>query len=486
MKLSCKIAFLTLTALLLAPEVSAATPASTTTLTPPNSAAGAQIDAAYGKLPLSFEANQGQADPQVKFLSRGSGYSLYLTATEAVLTPVSNNGSPTAVLRMKLVGASPKPDISGRNELRGRSNYFIGEDPAQWRTNVPNYAKVEYQEVYPGVDLVYYGNQQQLEFDFVVSPGADPSVIRLAFENVDRLELDDQGDLVLYIAGKEIRLQKPFVYQESGGARRRIAGGYLLRNERQVSFQLAAYDQSKTLVIDPLVLVSFSSYLGGGGHDSGNDIFVDDQGNAYITGQTRSEPPFPPFPPPGPLEGPAEPFQPGLNGIQDAFVVKLNAAGSALEYATYLGGNSIDEANGIAVDSFGNAYVTGWTSSVDFPMQNAFQPNHADDSGDSDVFVAKLNATGSALLYSTYLGGGERAGTFSARDRGTDIALDQYGNAHVTGFTRSLDFPTTEPALPGVLNAFSSHAFVAKFDTTEVGEASLVYSKRLGGTATDV
>src|SRR2546426_1585846 len=286
--------------LLLALALASCAPASATrppTETP--QASKPQVLAAYGKLPLSFEANQGQTDPKAKFLSRGRGYTLFLTSTEAVLTltkadahakrrisgearlvePEKRAGT---VLRMKFLGANPTPRVTGVEELRGRSNYFIGNDPAKWRANVPTYAKVEYRGIYPGVNLVYYGNQRQLEHDFVVSPGADPKAITLAFEGMDGVAIDGLGDLVLRADGGGVRLRKPFVYQEQDGQRAVIPTRYVLKAERQVAFEVAAYDATKPLIIDPVL--AYSTYLGGSGGDQGFGGAVDAVGNAYVTG----------------------------------------------------------------------------------------------------------------------------------------------------------------------------------------------------------
>ncbi len=399
-----------------------------------------QVVENYGKLPLSFEANHGQTDNRVDFLSRGSGYTLFLTPTEAVLAlrkPAasevgaaaevskveSNPDTEEAVLRMKLVGANPSPQVSGLEELPGKSNYFLGNDPSKWRTNVPQYAKVQYEDVYPGVDLVYYGNQRELEYDLVVAPWANPEAIHLAFEGEDKLEIDAQGDLVLDSDGGQVRLQKPLVYQQVDGVRQQVAGAYVLKGRHHVGFQVAAYDAGQPLIIDPVL--SYSTYLGGIGTDSGVGIAVDTAGNAYVTGQTDSTD----FPT-------ASPVQPALGGERDAFVTKLNAAGNALVYSTYLGGSGEDSGLGIAVDASGNAYVMGQTGSTDFPTASPIQAAHG--GGLTDAIVTKLNAAGSALVYSTYLGG-------SANDLGGGIAVDASGNAYVTGFTGSTDFPTASP-----------------------------------------
>ncbi len=437
-----------------------------------------QLAEAYGKLPLSFEANQGQTDRRVDFLTRGSGYTLFLTSAEAVVAlrkPVASNtprrgnaslrnaeaketpAAPPTVVRMKLVGANPSPRVSGLEELPGKSNYFLGNDPDKWRTNVPHYAKVQYKDVYPGVELVYYGNQRQLEYDLVVEPGADPAAIALSFEGVEKLRIDAQGDLLLETHDGEVRQHKPLVYQEMDDGRREIAGAYVLNGERQVGFEVATYDGSQPLIIDPVL--SYSTYLGGNGNDRSFAIAVDASGNAYVTGQTS----FTGFPT-------ASPFQADGGGGQDAFVTKLNAAGNSLVYSTYLGGSDSEIGRGIAVDASGSAYVTGSTESTDFPTVNPFQS--ALDSTE-DAFVTKLNAAGNALVYSTYLGG-------SGFDGGFAIAVDGSGNAYVTGSFLGPDFPTANPIQPAP-GGFTD-AFVTKFNAAG---SALVYSTYLGGDSSE-
>jgi hypothetical protein len=432
----------------------------------------AQIQANYGKLPLSFEVNQGQTDARVKFLSRGQGYALFLTPTEAVLSlnkpqaradiaPASlkSSGMDRAALRMRMVGANPSPRILGKEALPGRVNYLIGKDPAKWRTNIPTYSKVAYEGVYPGVDLVYYGNQRQLEYDFVLAPGVDPHTIKLAFKGASQIEINPAGELVLHTASGAIRLHKPVIYQEIDGARKPVDGGYALQDDRQVGFQVAAYDAARPLVIDPVLV--YSTYLGGSEADWGADIAVDPQGQAYVTGSTSS------------LDFPIKSaLQPASgSGGSDAFVAKLSADDGALLYATHLGGSETDFSTGIAVDQRGQAYVTGNTSSTDFPTKNAMQPVLGGPVGyNGDAFVAQLSVDGSALNYSTYLGGKEF-------DRGDDIAVDQLGRAVVTGLTGSPDFPTRnalQPALAG-----GTDAFVAQFTADGM---TLRYSTYLGGS----
>src|SRR5438093_3579644 len=337
----------------------------------PDHAAQARVTESYGKLPLSFEANRGQMDSDVKFFSRGSGYGIFITPTEMVLSlgrgsrqetkepeALKRNAGPnrpsaaadrprrTSVLRMKLAGADPKPQLTGEEELPGKVNYFIGNDPKKWRTNVSTYAKVKYREVYPGIDLVHYGNQRQLEYDFVVAPGADPKAIRLGFEGAETVEIDGRGDLLLHTPEGDVRQHKPVIYQQTDGTRTEVSGNYSLSRKNQVSFEVGEYDQGRPLVIDPTL--SYSTYLGGNSHDGGYGIAVDSAGNAYVTGETYSTN----FPT-------ASPFQAAFGGNLDAFVTKLNATGSALMYSTYLGGNDYDYGAGIAVDSAGSVYVTG-------------------------------------------------------------------------------------------------------------------------------
>jgi len=427
--------------------------------------------AAYGALPLSFEANQGQADSQVKFLSHGGGYSLFLTPTEAVFSlsghtaRKTDRGSlsrseakldqpSTAVtsMRMKLFGANPEPQVEGLDELPGKSNYFIGNDPEKWRTNIPSYAKVKHRDVYPGVDLIYYGNQQQLEYDFVVAPGANPDIINLSFAAVKNTRIDRRGDLLLEIAGGQIRQHKPVIYQDESGVKQYVEGRYLLRGKHRVGFEIAKYDTSKPLIIDPTFV--YSTYLGDV-TTLGIGIAVDVAGNAYVTGYTSTN-----FPT-------ANPLQSNNAGNTDAFVTKLNATGTGLIYSTYLGGSKQDQGNGIALDAAGNAYLTGFSYSSDFPTRN---PVQATNRGQSDAFVAKLNPTGAALVYSTYLGGEDD-------DHANGIAVDAAGNAHLVGNTYSTDFPTVNPLQSS--NPVRFDGFVAKLNATGT---ALVYSTYLGGS----
>jgi len=434
----------------------------------------------YGKLPLSFEPNQGQADAQVKFLSRTSGYSLFLTGDEAVLTlhgskPHTNNATLAAashtsqsgvvapgagaVLRMKLRNANPAAKVTGSDELPGTSNYFIGNDPAKWRSGVPTYAKVKYAGVYSGIDLVYYGNERQLEYDFILAPGSDPHRIAFDVRGAKPIRRDARGDLVLNLSKGEIRWHRPVAYQEKDGSRQLVAARYTITGTNRVGFEVAAYDSSKPLYIDPLI---YSTYLGGSELDLGYSIAVDSAGSAYVTGMTSS------------TDFPTTPgaFQTALNGSTNLFVAKLNPTGTALVYSTYLGGNGGDVGRGVAVDNSGNAYVTGMTSSTDFPTTpGAFQTTL---NSPTNAFVAKLNRSGSALVYSTYLGG-------NGGDVGEGVAVDGAENAYVTGFTNSTDFPTTPGAFQATPSG-STDAFVAKLNPKG---SALVYSTYLGGKEED-
>lgn len=372
---------------------------------------------AFGQLPLSFEVNQGQVDARVRFLARGKGYGIFLTDNGAAF---SLGGS---ALHMRFQDAATSPRVTGVDPLPGKVNYLVGNKSSDWRTNIPTYERVRYDQIYPGVDLVYYGNQRQLEYDFVIAPGASFKQIRLAFDGASKLKLNRRGDLILKSGAQAINLLRPKAFQNIDNKRREVSVRYSLKPRGEVTFQVGNYDKSQPLVIDPLLV--YSTFLGGSGQDVGSGIAVDSSGNVYIAGQTVS----PDFPTTSPLQA-------TYGGNQDAFVAKLNANGSALIYSTFLGGNLNDVANSIAVDNAGNAYVTGETNSGNFPVLNALHPTLSGNP--SDAFVAELNSTGSALVYSTYLGG-------HSAESGNAIAIDSSGNAYVAGNTSSTDFPTTNP-----------------------------------------
>lgn len=416
-----------------------------------------RIVAAYQKLPLFFEANHGQVSSEVTFLSRGPAYDLFLTGCRMVMALSPPAGS--AGVAMTWMGANPFPAVVGLDALQSKSNYFIGNDPTKWRSHVPHFAKVRCRNLYPGVDIVYYGKKGQIEYDIIVAPGADPSVIELAFDGAEKVRVDPNGELALATRIGEVRLRKPSVYQELGGTREEVRGSYELTANDHVRFALTPYDSNRTLVIDPLL--TYSTYLGGSGSDGGPmKVAVDGNGHAYVSGRTNS------------LDFPTadarQPDYAGQAGRNNGFVSKLSADGATLLFSTYIGGVGDDRAGAIAIDRFGNAYITGRTESVNFPTTpNSWQPVFA--GGPSDAYVAKISPDGAALLYSTFVGG---AGT----DNGNGIAVGIHGNAYVTGATNSPDFPTVNPVQIPIGGGFD--AFAASL----TADGSLLeYSTFLGG-----
>ncbi|WP_447975112.1 DUF7948 domain-containing protein [Nitrospira sp. Kam-Ns4a] len=441
-----------------------------------------KIKEAYGALPLAFEANQGQTDRRVQFFARGRGFRLFLTAPEAVLAirqpgtsphpplvpPRSPDPPPAAgaLLRMQFVGISPAVRIVGTDRLPGRVNYFVGQDPTRWHTAIPTFAKVRYQDLYRGIDLVYDGTQGHLEYDFIVAPGADPSDIRLKFTGIEAMSLDEAGNLRLQIGEATVHSLRPQVYQERKGVRREVASRYRLLGEHQVGFSLGAYDRSLPLVIDPILV--YSTFLGGAEAEQAFGIAVDSAGDAYVTGATESAD----FPATTPLTA----LQ-----AREAFVTKLNASGTSVIYSTVFGGDSFDEGHGIAVDAVGNAYVLVQTASHDYPITpGAFQRCHSGPScdvspGAFDLAVTKLNPDGNALVYSTFLGPSDDI--FSR----PSLAIDGEGNAYVTGGTTSPDFPTAN-ALQPAFGGGRCDGIILKLNPTGTG---LVYSTFLGGEGDD-
>jgi hypothetical protein len=444
---------------------------------PADAATSARVAAAYVQLPLRFEPNEGQAAGPVDFVSRGSGYTLLLGPSGADLhlqAPAATGtggGQPAADLRMQLVGASATPRAAAADPLAGSTNYLLGNDPAGWHTGIAGYGRVEYQGVYPGVDLVYYGNQRQLEYDFRLAPGADPGIIRLALQGAEGLSLDGAGDLVLHTAGGDLVEHAPVLYQPTAGGRLPVDGRYVLEGDGRVGFAVGAHDPGKPLVIDPAL--GYSTYLGGNNVDQGFAVAVDGNGDAYVVGETSSTN-FPVTP--GAEQGT---LADKLANEGDVFVAKLSALGNGLLYATYLGGTSEDGGLGVAVDPSGNAYVCGFTNSLDFPT-TANAALRTFTGGNIKGFAAKLDPTGAHLLYSTYLGGDHE-------DTARAIAADNAGNAYVTGFTSSLNFPVSTTTATSVAAAQPvprglENAFVTKLNTlAATGPASLVYSSYFGG-----
>jgi hypothetical protein len=555
------------------------------------------VGASHANVALSFEPNVGQTHGDVKFLSRAQGYVLFLTATGAVVST-----SESVPLRFDWVNANTRAQVTGERELVGKSHYYRGKNVGAWHVNVPHYSHVRYTNVYRGIDLVYYGTEQnRVEFDFVVSPGASPERIELRFDGSEQLRLDAAGNLIISPrrdgTRADVTFESPRIYQEIDGVRKPVDGRYVTRGRNRVGLHVGNYDPSHPLVIDPVLTLAYSTFVGGNGNDRAMGIAVDGAGNAVITGNTTSldfptanaaqstapggddhfvtklsangdgvvystylggpngeganlgsvaldgagnayvagntfSDTFPTTPgayqtslknpnqgfgsfdgyivklsPTGTIvystflggtffddisaidvdaagnayvagatQSSDFPTEAAIKSAQDdSFVAKLNAAGSALVYSTYFGGNHHDIPEGIAVDSSGNVYVTGLTRSTDFPIVNALQATI--DPTEclpglrcGDAFLTKINAAGSAFVYSTYLGGNER-------DRGNDIRVDAFGAAYIVGDTRSTNFPTASPLQ--ATNAGAEDLFITKFSPAG---SSLVFSTYLGGS----
>jgi len=468
------------------------------------------------KFPLVFESNVGQAPLEVKYLAHGAGYDLYITEHELVVVArVASTANRTAtgkyptgytspvpiskisprdnvgfrdfhpqILRIRFSGRLDTPAFHPIEPMSGRANYFIRNDPKHWHTNIPVFGRVIEHNVWPGIDLAWYGNQGRLECDFIVTPIAKASQIQFTVDEKPNPRVDVKGNLLVGL----LELMKPTVYQQFGGQRRLVNCRYSISQKghlpARVRFEIASYDHARSLVIDPSVKLAYSTYLGGSGIDAvfnvGNGIAVDAQGSAYVTGWTLSQN----FPLRYPFEG--TPVPPGGDFQETVFVTKFTPNGNGLIYSTYLGGFGTwgDQANGIAVDSNGYAYITGTTGSNNFPLVNAFQTQNRGYGVTTQVpftaFLTKLSADGSALIYSTYLGG-------SGTDGGYGVAVDSNQNAYVVGWTKSTDFPTKN-SFQGQYNACgngdclgATDAFITKFS---FDGRSLVYSTYLGGTVT--
>jgi uncharacterized repeat protein (TIGR01451 family) len=438
---------------------------------PPAAATTARHQAldTLGQLPLRFEANQGQFDPRAQFATRGLNYAMWLTPAGAVLS-LQHGASDASALRVSLVGAAPAPAVAGIEPLPGVTNYYQGNDPARWQTNVRTYGRVRYASIYDGIDLVYYGNQQRLEYDFVIAPGHDPAAIRLQIEGARRVELDGAGDLVMHVPGGEpVRQHKPVTYQEIDGVRHDIESRYVLRAGDQVGFEVGDYDRSAPLTIDPVLI--YSTFFGGTSQEFAYDIALDPAGNIYLTGQTTAGAGFPTTP------GAYQPTKPGQS---DAFVAKFNPSGTTLVYSTFLGGtgneNTRSQRSGrIVADAAGNAYVAGDTNSVDFPVGGAGADTvfGGGATGQTDAFYVKLGPTG-AFLYGTYIGGNDY-------DYAVGIGVDSTGNVYVAGgaLSDAATFPQTPNGYDLVRNGYD--AFLTKFDAS----GTRVYSTFLGGTGGD-
>ena len=488
----------------------------------------------FGSLPMHFEVNRGQTAAEVKFFARGDGYALFLTPAEIVLVLADRPAQRSSVLRVKLVGADPEPQVVGGEGLAGEVNYLVGRDPARWRAGIPTFGEVTYRQVYPGIDWVHSGNQRQLEFDFRVAPHADAAAIRLAFEGAEQIAVNVEGDLVLRLDRGELRLRRPRAYQETDDGRKEVDVAYSVEPDQQVTFRLGEYDTSRALLIDPLL--SYSTYLGGVTLDEGHAIAVDAAGSAYLTGVTVATG----------LPTTSGSFDTSIYS-DEVFVTKIDPRGGSLVYSTYVGGardklGVFEYGLGIAVDGAGAVYVTGSTSDAEFPatagayhttfdanqttvgfvtkldptgrslvystlLKGTIQGNaiaidssgaayvtgdlvqgllvpvfpvkagafDAGYNGDYDAYALKLNPAGSDIVYSTFLGG-------AGADHGRSIAIDASGNAYVTGDTESSNFPTTAGAFDRHFDG-ARDAFVAALNPTG---SQLVYGTFLGGAQADL
>ena len=435
----------------------------------------------YGKLPLSFIRNDGQIDERVRYYERGSGHSIfftkegiYLSLQQTTGTEVKKGETATPAdsrlesIRLFPMGGSKAPEIAAEDQQKGVVNYFVGS-PEKWRSNIPAYSAVAYKGIYRGVDMRFYGNNRQLEYDVIVQPGASLSRVQLCYEGIDDLRIREDGDLEIALTGGNVVQKKPYMYQmikgkkvevqgefrilKAGGKRQKPAGQNVRNASRSrqfiYGFKVASYDKRQPLVIDPTLTLEYSTYLGGSYNEEGKGIAVDGSGNAYITGTTWSSD--------FPIKSAYQLTNSG--STLDVFVTKINTLGSgtsSLVYSTYLGGTDYDFSSGIAVDGSGNAYITGYTSSSDFPTTpSAYQGNKI---GFDVAFVTKLSPSGNSLVYSTYLGG-------SDGELGSGIAVDGSGNAYITGLTDSTNFPTTPSAYQGTLQGTyygDRDAFVSK------------------------
>jgi len=463
-----------------------------------------RFQAAFASLPLAFEPNQGQADPQVKYLARANGYNLFLTNNDAVFAfhpshPKSSvseasrrhhgpafpdsdaqKGAQT-VVHMRFVGGNSEAQTVTEQLLPGTTNYYLGNDPKNWQSNISQYGRVVYNNVYPGINLAYYGEQRKLEFDFIVAPQSDPTPIDLAFNGAQKLTTNASGDLIVSSTAGDVVLHKPLAYQQQGGTRQPVEARFVLKADKQVSFELGSYDRSRELVIDPSL--TYTTYLGGASEDEVLGIAVDGANNIYVTGQTDSTSGWP-----GPT--PIGTVNPGYS---DAFVTKMDSTG-ALTYTMFVGGSAGNTSGrAIAVDSSQAAYVSGITQSVSFP---ATGPQPVSGSSGScaivgsgtgvctDAFAFKLNSNGQTLAWATYIGGDND-------DDGYAIAVDGSGNAWVGGDTFSADFFSHVNAVATLYTNFnngngpnppSNDGFVVEINPTGT---SFLFATYLGGSFGD-
>jgi hypothetical protein len=437
---------------------------------------GEKVTAPIVRSPIYFEQNTGQLDDRVVFFARGTGRTLFLTSSETVISV-----GPGA-LRMRYGGASPRPSVNGLDPVPGKTHYLIGSDRERWQTGIPHLRRIQYAQLYPGIDLEFHGSGGTLEFDFLVGPGADPDAIRLAFDGAHGLRIAPSGDLVVTIAdgfepgsgegpvlvdsapingadrGGSVTFRAPTVYQELAGERRMIPGEFRKLGTLEAGFRVGPYDKTLPLVIDPVI--AFSTYIGGEDNEDANDVAIDGDGNAYIVGTTKSIS--------YPISSPASPR---ARASLDVYVTKMHVESATLVYTLFIGTGDDDRGHAVAVDNVGHAYITGATRSNIFPTVDPVQSIWG---GGYDAFVAKLSLDGASLLYSTYLGG-------AADDSATDIALDGAGNTYLVGQSASSDFPTKDAIQADV--GGNNDVFVTKLDPTG---SALVFSTYLGGTEYDV
>jgi len=428
---------------------------------------------AYGKLPLTFEANIGQANPQVKFLTRSNGQVLFLSQRETILvlhesTPSApawkgparkNRHGRSSVLRFRWVGGSAQANVQGDSLLATRSNYYSGNDASRWVSNVPHFGRVLYREVYPGVDVVFYGQEGKLEYDLVIQPGVRPDTIVMEIKGARRIRLDAQGNALLETGAGDVRLERPTIYQVLAGEKRPIRGGYVRIGKHRLGFQVEQYDARLPLVIDPTL--SYTAHVQGNNATFARGIAVDASGNAVLVGETSATN--------LPMVAAA---QPNTGGYTDVFVRKLNASGTGIIYSTYLGGNNFESAGGIAVDSNGNAYVIGTATSTDFPTTAGAFMRTCPTTYCNTPFAAKFSPSG-ALVYSTLLGGSNAGGIA--------VAADSTGIAYLTGLIASNDLPIVnafQPTYGGTISTSSVNGFVQKLSADG---SQILYSTYLGG-----
>ncbi|MBK8148619.1 MAG: SBBP repeat-containing protein [Acidobacteria bacterium] len=441
---------------------------------------------------VEFEENRGQFDKAVRFVAKAAGSTIFLTADEVVYVlpmggtdettsihegrpneadltrkePATNTRHTAYAVRMKLVGANPASTYAGEDTAEHRTNYLRGSDESKWQTDVPNHTRVKYNDVYDGIGMVWHGKANgETQYDFVVEPFANVNQIVLEFDGANSLEIDADGNLLVHTAAGTVKQNKPFTYQEENGLQREISSGFIIQ-DKKVSFALGSYDRSKTLIVDPttsLNVLSYSTFIGGSGVDNARQIALDGDNNAYVIARTNV----------AGYPTTSGTFDTTFTGSVDLAVPKLNASGSAFVYSTYVGGSGVDEGFDLAVDAAGNVYLAGYTDSTNYPVTaNAFDTTF--NGGGGDAFVTKLNATGSALLYSSFVGG-------TGFDGGASLAIDANSNVYLGGSTNSSNFPTTTGAFDVTLNG-GLDAFVAKLNTVT---PFLFYATYIGGTGED-